>query len=132
MGLLYLNLIKLFNYLTRYAILYLGDEKMASNYKFSSEEIAAIKAARRETKDKRADARLKALELRAEGLELSEVAQAAGFHAAYVGGVKSYAQNQFWYLAEIYYRGRLNRPLVTVQRAGRKGSRAAVRRSSCP
>ena len=57
---------------------------MASNYKFSSEEIAAIKAARRETKDKRADARLKALELRAEGLKLSEVAQAAGFHAAYV------------------------------------------------
>ena len=31
-----------------------------------------------------------------------------------------------------YYRGRLNRPLVTFQQAGRKGSRAAVRRSSCP
>ena len=30
---------------------------MASNYKFSKEEMAAIKAARRETKDKRADAR---------------------------------------------------------------------------
>ena len=30
---------------------------MASNYKFSNEEMAAIKAARRETKDKRADAR---------------------------------------------------------------------------
>ena len=57
---------------------------MASNYKFSNEEIAAIKAARRETKDKRADARLKALELRAEGMELSEVSQATGFHAAYV------------------------------------------------
>ena len=48
---------------------------MASNYKFSNEEMAAIKAARRETKDKRADARLKALELRAEGMELSEVSQ---------------------------------------------------------
>ena len=46
--------------------------------------MAAIKAARRETKDKRADARLKALELRAEGMELSEVSQATGFHAAYV------------------------------------------------
>ena len=57
---------------------------MASNYKFSSEEIAAIKAARRETKDKRADARLKALELRAEGMKSSEVAQATGFHSAYV------------------------------------------------
>ena len=57
---------------------------MASYYKFSVEEIAAIKAARRETKDKRADARLKALELRAEGKKSSEVAQATGFHPAYV------------------------------------------------
>lgn len=57
---------------------------MASNYKFSSEEIAAIKAARREIKGKRADARLKALELRAEGMKSSKVAQATGFHAAYV------------------------------------------------
>ena len=57
---------------------------MASNYKFSVEEIAAIKAARRETKDKRADARLKALELRAEDMKSSEVAQATGFHPAYV------------------------------------------------
>ena len=61
-----------------------GLDIMASNYKFSKEEMAAIKAARRETKDKRADARLKALELRAEGMELSEVSQATGFHAAYV------------------------------------------------
>ena len=44
--------------------------------------MAAIKAARRETKDKRADARLKALELRAEGMELSEVSQTTGFHPA--------------------------------------------------
>ena len=44
--------------------------------------MAAIKAARTETKDKRADARLKALELRAEGMELSEVSQATGFHGA--------------------------------------------------
>ena len=57
---------------------------MASYYKFSVEEIAAIKAARRKTKDKRADARLKALELRAEGMKSSEVAQATGFHPAYV------------------------------------------------
>ena len=35
-------------------------------------------------------------------------------------------------LVEIYYRGRLNRPLITLQQAGRKGSRAAVGRSSCP
>ena len=35
-------------------------------------------------------------------------------------------------LVEIYYRGRLNRPLVTFQQAGRKGPRAAVCRSSYP
>ena len=29
-------------------------------------------------------------------------------------------------LVEIYYRGRLNRPLITFQQAGRKWSRAAV------
>ena len=57
---------------------------MASNYRFSSEEIAAIKEARRVNKDKRADARLKALELRAEGMKSKEVSQATGFHAAYV------------------------------------------------
>ena len=38
----------------------------------------------------------------------------------------------FGHLVEIYYRGRLKRSLVTFQQAGRKGSRAAVRRSSCP
>ena len=58
--------------------------KMASNYKFSSKEIAAIKAARRNNKDKRADARLKALELRAEGMKSADVAQATGFHPAYI------------------------------------------------
>ena len=65
-------------------VYYIWVIKMASRYKFSSEEIAAIKAARKENKDKRADARLKALELRAEGMKSSEVAQATGFHAAYV------------------------------------------------
>ncbi len=57
---------------------------MASKYRFSREEIAAIKEARRLNKDKRADARLKALELRAEGMKSEEVSQATGFHAAYV------------------------------------------------
>lgn len=58
--------------------------KMASKYRFSSEEIATIKEARRENKNKRADVRLKALELRAEGMKSKEVSQATGFHAAYV------------------------------------------------
>lgn len=42
------------------------------------------------------------------------------------GNVKSCAQNRFWFLAEIYYRGAGDRPpLVTIQLAGHKGARAA-------
>ena len=57
---------------------------MASRYKFSEEEIKAIERARRDNKDKRAEARLKALELRAKGAKASEVAEATGFHSGSV------------------------------------------------
>lgn len=57
---------------------------MASRYKFSEEEIKAIEQRRKENKDKRAEARLKALEMRAKGANAKEVAKSAGFHAAYV------------------------------------------------
>ena len=79
---------------------------MASNYKFSNEEMAAIKVARRETKDKRADARLKALELRAAGSkEHTEVyvVSEQDFMRWYEAektfpdeGVKLHAQTTFW------------------------------------
>ena len=58
--------------------------KMASRYKFSEEEIKAIEQRRKKNKDKRAEARLKALELRAKGANAKEVAETTGFHAAYV------------------------------------------------
>ena len=58
--------------------------KMACRYKFNEEEIRAIEQRRKENKDKRAEARLKALEMRAKGAAAKEVAEAAGFHAAYV------------------------------------------------
>ena len=57
---------------------------MASRYKFSKEEISAIEQRRKENKDKRAEARLKALELRAKGANAKKVAEVTGFHAAYV------------------------------------------------
>lgn len=41
--------------------------KMGFRYKFIEEEIKAIVQRRKENKDKRAEARLKALELRAKG-----------------------------------------------------------------
>ena len=65
-------------------IYYIWVIKMASRYIFSNEEIKAIEQARKENKDKRAEARLKALELRAKGAESREVAEATGFHAAHV------------------------------------------------
>ena len=57
---------------------------MASRYKFSEEEIKRIEQARRDNKDKRAEARLKALELRAKGADAKEVSRATGFHASSV------------------------------------------------
>lgn len=57
---------------------------MASRYQFSKEEIKAIQEARNINKDKRAEARLKALELRAKGEKAEDVAKATGFHPAYV------------------------------------------------
>ena len=57
---------------------------MAGRYQFSEEEIKEIEQKRRENKDKRGEARLKALELRAKGAIAHEVAAATGFHAAYV------------------------------------------------
>ena len=58
--------------------------KMASRYKFREEELKAIQQARKENKDKRVEARLKALELRAEGQRAKEVTKATGYHPAYV------------------------------------------------
>ena len=57
---------------------------MASRYKFSEEQIKEIEQARKDHKDKRAEARLKALELRAKGASSNEVAAATGFHAGSV------------------------------------------------
>ena len=57
---------------------------MASRYKFNEEEIKAIQQARKENKDNRAEARLKALQLRAQGEKANDVAKATGFHPAYV------------------------------------------------
>ena len=57
---------------------------MASRYKFSEEEIKIIERVCRDNKDKRAEARLKALELREKGAKASEVAEATGFHTGSV------------------------------------------------
>ena len=56
---------------------------MASRYKSGNEENIEIEQARKGNKDKRAEARLKALELRAKGASGEDAEAAVGFHAAY-------------------------------------------------
>lgn len=57
---------------------------MASRYKFSDEEIRSIECARKINKDKRAETRLKALELRAKGAGAKEVSEQTGLHTGTV------------------------------------------------
>ena len=52
---------------------------MAGRYQFSEEEIKVIEQKRKENKDKRAEARLKALELRAKGTKPTRQQQQQDF-----------------------------------------------------
>ena len=79
---------------------------MASRYKFSEEEIEQIVTARKANRDKRAEARLKALELRARGQQSKDVAKATGFHAAYITTlVRKYRQGGLEAIVGNHYGG---------------------------
>ena len=87
-------------------IYYIWVINMASRYQFSDEEIKAIEQARRENKDKRAEARLKALELRAKGASSKDVAGATGFCSAYVSQlVAKYRSNGLEAISGNHYGG---------------------------
>ena len=87
---------------------------MASRYKFSNEEIKAIEQARKDNKDKRAESRLKALELRAKGASAEDVAEATGFHAAYISQlVAKYRDNGLESISGNHYGG--NRRNMSVE-----------------
>ena len=73
-------------------------------YRYTEEDKAIIVAARKANKDKRAEKRLHALELRAAGKSAEEVASATGFHAAYIsqltakyrtGGIEAISRNHY-------------------------------------
>ena len=73
-------------------------------YRYSEEDLAKIVAARKRNKDKRAEKRLYALELRAEGKSEEEVSAATGFHKAYIsqltakyrkGGIEAISGNHY-------------------------------------
>ena len=73
-------------------------------YRYTEEDRAIIVAARKANKDKRAEKRLYALELKASGKSASEVAATVGFHPAYLtkltekylqGGIEAIAGNHY-------------------------------------
>ena len=73
-------------------------------YRYTEEDRAIIAKARKANKDKRAEKRLYALELRAAGRSAAEVSAATGFHAAYItqltakyrrGGIEAIAGNHY-------------------------------------
>ena len=73
-------------------------------YRYTEEDKAIITAARKANKDKRAEKRLHALELRASGKSAEEVASATGFHPAYIsqltakylaGGIEAISGNHY-------------------------------------
>ncbi len=79
---------------------------MRSRYQFKEEEIGAIEQARKANKDKRAEQRLKALELRAKGKSALEVSQATGFCPAYVSQlVKKYVDHGLEAISGNHYGG---------------------------
>ncbi|MBQ6364786.1 MAG: winged helix-turn-helix domain-containing protein, partial [Oscillospiraceae bacterium] len=73
-------------------------------YRYTDEDKARIKKARKENKNKRVEKRLQALELRAEGKSANEVAAVTGFHPSYLtqlsrkyqqGGIEAITGNHY-------------------------------------
>ena len=73
-------------------------------YRYSEEDLEKIVAARKRNKDKRAESRLYALELRAKGKNAEEVSAVTGFHKAYIsqltakyrkGGIEAISGNHY-------------------------------------
>lgn len=79
-----------------------GDETMS--YTFTAQDIETIREARKKNKDKRAEVRLHALQLRAEGMRSKDIAAEVGVCAPYVsqlaakyfaGGIEAVAGNHY-------------------------------------
>ena len=84
--------------------MYTGDEMMTRKYIFTEKDIEIISEARKNNKDKRAEVRLHALQLRAEGKRSKEVAEKVGMCAPYIsqlaakyfsGGIEAIAGNHY-------------------------------------
>ena len=62
---------------------------MAVKYEITAEQKAEIEQARKKNKDKRTEAKLKALAMRAEGSDAKKISEATGYHPAYVSTLVS-------------------------------------------
>lgn len=63
--------------------------KMATRYEITAEQKEEIEQARKANKDKRTEAKLKVLVMRAEGASAKKISEATGFHSAYVSTIVS-------------------------------------------
>ena len=88
----------------------------------TNEEIRVIEQARKENKDKRAEAWLKALELRAKGVSSEDVAEATDFHAACVSQlVAKYRDKGLEAISGNHYDGN-RRNMSVAERSGHSGT----------
>ena len=63
--------------------------KMAAKYQITSAQKEEIELARKANRDKRTEAKLKVLFMRAEGEDSKKISEATGFHSAYVSTIVS-------------------------------------------
>jgi len=77
---------------------------LTEKYKITAEQKHEIDEARRKNRDKRVEAKLKALSLRADGYKAKAISEATGFHPAYVstlvskyihGGIEAITGNHY-------------------------------------
>ena len=75
-------------------------------YEITAEQKQEIEEARQKNKDKRVEAKLKALSLRADGLKSKAIGEATGFHPAYVSTIVSkYIRGGMEAIVGNHYRG---------------------------
>jgi transposase len=80
--------------------------QMATKYKITAAQKAEIEEARKANKDKKVEARLKVLLLRAEGKTSDKISEATGYHTAYVSAVVSnYVKNGIEAITGKHYGG---------------------------
>lgn len=79
---------------------------MATRYQFSKEEIEQIHSARKGNKSKQVERRLRVLEMMIEGYKNKDIAEATGYHEAYLRQlVSKYREGGLEALTENHYPG---------------------------